>query len=152
MANDEGIKLEDNHHEPEEETQEQLKGVFKNLSDLAREDGTLVRMTKQQLSLLQQALHSPDDGDSFTKVALILDFETEEERRKVVDAYYEAKRLGMDTAWNIADALSRCATNRKNSHRTNRLGWIGETLSHQKFTSNQPAGKKDGTNPRSPIS
>jgi len=138
------------------ETPEEIQVAIKNLGQLGgRQDGTLVSMSKQQLSLLQQALHSPDTGaetDSFIRLALILDFSSEEERRKVVDAYYEAVRLGMDTKWNIGDALSRCATNRPNSHHTNRLGWIGETLSHQKFTTNSSAGGKNGaTNPRSPI-
>jgi hypothetical protein len=137
----------------QDETQEELQAVHKKLSDLTREDGILVSLTKQQLSLLQQMLHSPDDGDKFTKIALTLDFESEDERRKVVAAFYEAVRLGMNTDWNISDALSRCATNRKNSHRTSRVGFIGETLSHSKFTSNVPRGKESGSsNPRSPLS
>jgi len=73
----------------------------------------------------------------------------EEERRKVVDAYYEAKRLGMETQWNVADALSRCALNGRKARQTSLAAQIMDTLSHQKFTQNGTGARKPITsNPR----
>jgi len=98
--------------------------------------GSVIGFSKEQLSLMKMLLHPPDDGDSFIQIVLTLEFENDEERRLVVDAYYEADRLGMDTQWNIADALSRCAVNGKKTRQTSRAAQIMDTLSHSKFTSN----------------
>lgn len=136
-----------------EESQETLNAAFKKLRDLKREDGVLVSLTKQDISLLKQMIHAPDTSDEFIKIALICDFLDDEEANRELDAFYEAIRLGMDTKYNIAHALSRAAINRRGSHSSSRVAMLLDTLSHQKFTSNAPKarGGTGGTSSRSPL-
>lgn len=113
--------------------------------------GSVIGFSKEQMSLMKMLLHPPDDGDAFIQVVLTLEFESDEERREVVDAYYEAARLGMSTQWNIADALSRCAVNGRKNSQTSRAAQIMDTLSHSKFTSNggnEAKNKPITANPR----
>lgn len=136
----------------EEESQEQLQAVYKKLSDLKREDGVLVTLTKQDLSLLKTLIHAPEREDDFIRIALICDFLDEDEANRELEAFYEAQRLGMDTNYNIAHALSRAAVNRKGGHTSSRVAMLLDTMSHQKFTTNQPRQKYGNyTNPRSPL-
>ena len=137
----------------EVETQEELQSAHKKLSDLVRGDGRLISMSKEQLGLLKQFIHAPEsETDSFISIVFLLDFVSEDERQDVVNAYYEAKALGMDTKWNMADALSRAATNRKGAHVNSRVATIGDIMSHQKQTSYTGGSKKSGyVNPKSPL-
>jgi len=135
------------------ETLEELQKSYKRLSDLKGQDGVLVSLTKQDLSLLKQMLHAPDGGDDFIKIVQICDFIDEEERNKELDAFYEAVRLGMDTKYNIAHATSCASINRKGAHNNSRVAALLDALSHTKYTSNQPKGGDRGSsNPRSPLS
>lgn len=137
----------------ETETPEELEAVHKKLSDLIRPDGQLISMSKEQLGLLKQFIHAPEsEFDSFISMVMIMDFTSEEERQDVVNAYYEAKSLGMDTKWNMADALSRAATNRKGAHVNSRVATIGDIMSHQKQTINSGGKQKSGyVHPNSPL-
>lgn len=126
--------------------------VRQQLRDAGVGVGSVIGFSKEQLSLMKMLLHPPDDGDAFIQIALTLEFESDEERREVVDAYYEADRLGMNTQWNIADALSRCALNGRKARQTSRSAQIMDTLSHSKFTQMGRDGKKGKpitANPRS---
>jgi hypothetical protein len=135
-----------------EET-EDLEVIRKNLSDLKRGDSPTLSLSKQDISLLKQLLHAPENADAFIKIIQICDFLDEEEANRELDAFYEADRLGMNTNYNIAHALSRSSINRKGAHNTSRIGALLDTLSHQKFTTNQPKGSGNGNkNSNSPIS
>jgi hypothetical protein len=135
------------------ETQAQLQAVKLKLGDLTRADSPILSFSKQELGLLHKLITAPDKSDDFTKIVEICDFLSEDEANDELFAFYEAVRLGMDTAFNIAHALSRSSINRKGGHRSSRAAMLMDTLSHQKFTSNAPRSKGSGnTNPRSPIS
>jgi hypothetical protein len=136
------------------ETTEELNTAYKKLSELKGTDGVLVSLTKQDLGLLKQFVHAPDRSDDFIRIVQICDFLDEDEANNELDAFYEAVRLGMSTEYNVAHALSRASINRKGSHQNSRVAAILDTMSHQKFTSNQPAGKGGGGsgNSRSPLS
>jgi len=138
--------------EATEESPAELAAIHKKLSELKGEDGQVVSLTPQQLGILKQLLHPPDKYNNMTEILLICDFLSEEEADDELAAFYEAKRLGMDTQFNIDHALSRAAINRK-GHRTSRAALIMDTMSHQKYTSNTPGGKREHSgNPRSPLS
>ena len=136
----------------EVETPEQVQAAYKKLADLKRDDGVLVRLGKQELGLLKQMLHAPEENtDDFIKICMICDFLDEDEANRELDAFYEADRLGMSIKYNIAHALSRVAINRKGAHHNSRVATLGDILSHQKITSNTPSGKGNYVNPRSPL-
>lgn len=153
----EEAKLGGNGNEPPEalvETEDEAKEVEKTLDGLIKKSG--FSFSRQELGILKQLLHSPEAAhDSFIDIMLILDFETEEERQKVVRAYDEAVHWGMDLNMNIRDALSRAATNRRGGHRNSRAAFIGDVMSHRTLTTNIQ-GKKHGysnnSNARSPLS
>ena len=139
---------------------ERLTPVLKELSELAHRDGQVVSLTPQQLSLLQQFIHHPDSfqDDPMIQMCFVLEFEDDDERRCVMDAYAEARELGMDISWNIRDAISRAATPSKMGQRMSRVQLIGEILTHSKFTTNyQPSsgnnnqGGRNGGRPNSPL-
>lgn len=138
------------HHDLEEESPEQIKAVLKNLSDLKREDGSLVRLTPQQLSLLQKMLTAPEEHKR-EQVFLICDFLDEEEALDHVAAYYEALDLGMDAGFNVAFMFALAASNRKGD-KTNRVAMLLDALQHVKYTANTVGQKHGDRNPRSPIS
>lgn len=141
--------------ETEEETQDQLQAARIKLDSLTRNDGVLVSLTKQDLSLLKTVIHSPEVSqmDDFIKISLICDFLDDEEADRELNAFHEAVRYGMDTKFNIGHALSRAATNSKGRHNNSRIAMVLDSLHHQKFTSNQPRGHNANatTNPRSPL-
>lgn len=142
-----------NGHDPDvTESMEQLNVARLNLDKLKREDGVMVQMGKQELSLLQKMLTAPESVKDM-QVFLIADFMDEEEALDHVAAYFEAKELGMDTNFNIAFMFALCATNRKGG-KSNRVAMLLDSLQHVKYTTNTNSGKKgDGYyNPRSPIS
>jgi hypothetical protein len=142
-----------NGQNPPEETVEELESVHLKLNNLAAQNGSLTSLTKQDISLLKQMLHTPEASDDFIRITLICDFLDETEANNELEAFYEAERLGMNTKYNIAHALSRAAINRKGSHRSSRVATLLDALSHQKYTTNQPRGSGNGsTNPRSPLS
>lgn len=152
---DDGFHLDGQTAEAEEEEQslEEVKAVHLKLSELKGKDGQLTTLTKQDLTLLKQMLHSPESKDEFTRIVLICDFLDEDERNRELDAFWEAVRLGMDRDYNIDHALSCSAINRKGAHRNSRVAALLDALSHQKYTSNTPKGGGDGSrNPRSPLS
>lgn len=151
---DEELKVDGNGHNPiEDETPEQLEAVRIKLSSISRGNGQLTTLTKQEVGLLHKMLNPPDKGDDFIRICQICDFLDDEEANRELEAYYEAVRLGMDTNYNIAHALSRVAINRKGSNKSNRVAALLDALSHQKYTSNQPRSKDGNSNPssRSPI-
>lgn len=134
------------------ETPEQIQGVYKKLSELTRGDGTLVKFGKQELSLMQKILTTGSEAfveEQFWRMCSFLD---EDEAKDHVDAFYEAKELGMDTGFNVAYAFALVSTNRKTSM-TNLIAQLTDTLQHGKWAgaSQQQAGKSHG-NGRSPIS
>lgn len=135
----------------EELSQEEINTHYKRLSDLKRGDGVITTFSKQQLSLMHKMLTAPEK-EELNQVLLIADFLSDEEADDELAAYFEAKRLNMDTGWNIAHMISRCAVNRKGT-KTNRVAELLEAMSHLKYTTNMP-GKKydDRSNSRSPLS
>ncbi len=136
------------------ETMEQLDGVMKRLKDLKRPDGQLVSLSKQELGLLQTILRSTTEDYREEQLWRMVDFMDDEQAKDHVDAFYEAKELGMDTSFNVAYAFALCSVNRKGANRNNLTAMLMDTIQfgqHARAYNN--TGKKDGSrNPRSPIS
>lgn len=136
----------------ETESQEVLNGAFKRLSDLSRGDGVLTSMTKADMSLLKSlACSPPNTEDRFTQALRNANFTDEKEMQKHIRAYAEAIRLGMDTELNIQMVEGLRGTNRKNGFKSNLIGSLLDSLSHQKYTANVPRADKGSNNPRSPL-
>lgn len=146
------IKLEDRlNGDHEEETQEELQTAYKKLSELAGPDGSVVRMSKESLSMMKQMIHGPDKYNDLTQILLICDFLSEDEANDELNAFYEAKRYGMDTQYNVDHALSRASINRKGGHSSSRVAVLLETLGRQNFKSGKQREHNGNRNPRSPI-
>ena len=148
------FKLENNHHEePEAETQEQLDIAYKKLADLSRGNGSLVTMSKQELSLLQKMLSTGTEDYRESQMWRMCSFMDEEEALDHIAAYYEAKELGMDTTFNVSFAFALCSANRKNNFANNLMSLLTDTLQNGKWANAEKRKGKDGNfNPRSPLS
>lgn len=148
------FKLEDNHHEePEAETQEQLNVAYKKLSELSRGNGSLVTMSKQELSLLQKMLSTGTEDYRESQMWRMCSFLDEEEALDHIAAYYEAKELGMDTTFNVSFAFALCSANRKGNFANNLMSLLTDTLQNGKWANAEKGKRKDGNyNPRSPLS
>lgn len=145
-------KLDDRlNGDREEETQEELQVAYKKLSELAGPDGSVVRMSKESLSMMKQMIHGPEKYNDLTQILLICDFLSEDEANDELNAFYEAKRYGMDTQYNVDHALSRASINRKGGHSSSRVAVLLETLGRQKFSKNGQKERHVTSNPRSPI-
>ena len=143
----------DNHDHAEAETEEQLASAYKNLKDLVGkgQDGSLVSFGKQELSLMQKILSTGSDKYRDEQWWRGCDFFDGDEAMDHVAAFFEAEDLGMDTRPNVAYAFSLCSANRKMS-RTNLIAQLLDSMQHGKWASAQQTRRKDGTNPRSPLS
>lgn len=141
------------HQDIEVETQEQLDTAYKKLKDLMGkgQDGSLVTFGRQELSLMQKLLSTGSEEYREQQLWRMCDFMDEDEAKDHVEAYYEAKDLGMDTSFNIAYAFALCSANRK-INRTNLVAQLLDALQHGKWASNPQGKGKDGVNPRSPLS
>ena len=139
-----------NGDEPEAETQEQLDSSFKNLQSLTRGDGSLISISKQDLSLLKQILSAATEEYKEQIMWRMCDFIDEDEALDHVAAYYEAKDLGMDTGFNVAFMFALVSANRK-TNKSNLIAQILDTMQHGKWI--QPFKKRgdNGHNPRSPL-
>lgn len=157
----ENFKLGGNHNDSvdeleETETPEDIAAAFKNIQDLKRGDGVLVRMTKQQLGVIAKTLAPPEDIENFPNLIQFLmigDYIDEDEADKVTAAFNEAKRFGMDIQNLVIWVANRLAANRKGI-RNNRAAQIYDTFSHQKLTNYQPVRSKRGDinpNSRTPL-
>lgn len=144
---------DDGHGEEDQipESQEQLEGAFKKLSELTRRDGSLVTLTKQDLSLLQQMLRGVTEEYREQSMWRMCDFCDENEALDHVAAYYEAKDLGMDTTFNVAFMFALCSANRK-GFKNNVIAVISDTLQHGKWVGTKQKGKDGYVSPRSPLS
>ena len=149
------FKLDGHDPEADEAIEEQIvkvKGVIKDLDDFKRGDGILVRGTKEQLSLLNKMIASPDDTlDRFTSALSRANFIDDLEMRRHINAYSEAVELGMSTEFNIQMLEGLRGTNRKGGFKSNLIAALLDGLSHQKYTANVPRQKDGSTNTRSPI-
>ena len=141
----------------EVETTEELQAALKKLSDLPRADGQLVTFSKQQIGLLMQLVHVPEQMDAARTYLTLLpsaDFVSVDEMWAHLNAFDEAVYWGLDLWQNVRYLQALLACNRKGSHQSSRAANIMETMSHQKFTSNV-SGKghhsNAGSNPRSPL-
>jgi len=139
-----------NGTEPEDETQEQLDTAFKNLQSLTKPDGSLVSISKQDLSLLKQILTASTEEYKEQIMWRMCDFVDEDEALDHVAAYYEAKDLGMDTSFNVAFMFALVSANRKTGH-TNLIGQLVDAVQHGKWAPAIGKGKGNGYNPRSPL-
>jgi hypothetical protein len=139
----------------EGESQDQLNTAHKRLVDLIGkgQDGSLVSLGKQELSLLQKILSTGSEEYREQQLWRMCSFMDEEEALDHVAAFYEAKELGMDTGFNVAYAFALCSANRKNAFSGNLVAVLGDILQHGKWAA-APQGKKNNgyQNPRSPIS
>lgn len=133
------------------ETEEELKVIRKKMDEVARGSSPILSLSKQDIGLLKQLIHSPEKSDEFIRIVQICDFLDEDERNRELEAYYEAVRLGMSTEYNIAHALSCASINRKGAHRNSRVAALLDALSHQKITSNTPKGNNGNSNAKSPL-
>jgi hypothetical protein len=136
-----------------EESQEQLDAVARKLSTLSRKDGSLVSMSKQDLSLLKQMLMAASEEYKEQVMWRMCDFIDEDEAMDHVNAYYEAKELGMDTGQNVAYMYALCSANRNTNH-SNLMSQLLSAMQYGKWTgNNNTKGKSnDNANPRSPLS
>jgi len=148
----EPTKLEVGHNgdEPEAESQEQLDSSFKNLQSLTRGDGSLISISKQDLSLLKQILSAATEEYKEQIMWRMCDFIDEDEALDHVAAYYEAKDLGMDTGFNVAFMFALVSSNRKTSH-SNLIAQLIDAVQHGKWAPNVAKGKGNGYNSRSPL-
>ena len=139
-----------NGHEPESD--EQLGTVLKRLQDLKREDGSVVRLSQQELGVLQSILKTTTEKYREETIFRMMSFLDEDEAQDNVAAYYEAKDLGMDTTFNVAWMFALVSVNRK-SPQTNLTANLLRVMNP--FASNQSTmnnkGKNNATNPRSPL-
>ena len=150
MATKGEVNLDPGGDDHEEEDQEQLAAVLKNLKDV-RPDGSLVSLSKQDLTLLKQVLVASEERKQ-EAMWRMCDFADEEEALDHVAAYYEALDLGMDTSFNVAFMFALVSTNRK-GYKNNLIAQLLDTLQHGKWASANVKGKHNGSgNPRSPIS
>ena len=133
------------------ESQEELENSIKQIEALMGKgrDGSLVTLGKQELGLLQRILSTGSESykeEQFWRMCSFLD---EDEAKDHVDAFYEARDLGMDVSFNVAYAFALVSTNRKTSM-SNLIAMLTDTLQHAKWASAQQGAKKSG-NSRSPI-
>ena len=142
----------DGHSElGETESQEQLDSAYKKLKDLARPDGSLVSVTKQDLSLMQWMLRAVSEEYKEQAMWRMCDFCDEDEALDHVAAYYEAKDLGMDTSFNVAFMFALTSANRK-GQKNNLMAQLLDAMQHGKWATASSKGKGDGyKNPRSPL-
>ena len=139
-----------NGDEPGDETQEQLDGSFKNLQSLTRGDGSLVSVSKQDLSLLKQILSAATEEYKEQIMWRMCDFIDEDEALDHVAAYYEAKDLGMDTSFNVAFMFALVSANRRTTH-SNLIGQLIDAVQHGKWAPNVTKGGGNGHSSRSPL-
>lgn len=150
MTNEIGKLAQGNGDTPEDEGQ--LKSAYKKLSDLTRAEGSLVSMSKQDLSLMQWMLRAVSEEHKEQAMWRMCDFCDEEEALDHVSAYYEAKDLGMDTGFNVAYMFSLTSANRK-GQKNNLMAQLLDALQHGKWAGAEMKGRKrDYSNPRSPLS
>lgn len=134
-----------------EESPEQIQGLYAKLSQLSRGDGSLVQLTKQDMSLMQKILTTGSEEFKEQQFWRMCSFLDEDEAKDHVDAFYEAKDLGMDTGFNVAYAFALVSTNRKTAQ-TNLIALLTDTLQHGKWAgASQQQGNKNNGNSRSPI-
>lgn len=136
--------------EPLPETPEQLEAVRIKLSQINRGDG-IITMSKEQLSLMQAMFYASTEEYREQQMWRMCDFIDEEEAADHVAAYYEAKELGMDTSFNVANMFALCSANRKGGFSHNLTALLSDVLQHGKWAMNQNKKGSNG-NPRSPIS
>lgn len=136
----------------EEESQEQLQSVIKNLEGLKGPNGQALSLGKQELSLLQKILSVGTEKYREEVMWRMMDFVSEDEAKDMVNAYYEAHDLGMDTSFNVAYAFALCSVNRHSGFKNNLVATLGDILQHGKWAMNQTKKGQNGTgNSRSPI-
>ncbi len=134
-----------------EETPEQLQQVMKNLMDLKGPNGQALSLGKQELSLLQKILSVGTEKYREEVMWRMMDFVSEDEAKDMVNAYYEARDLGMDTSFNVAYAFALCSVNRRGGFKSNLVATLGDILQHGKWAMNQRKGQDGTGNTRSPI-
>lgn len=135
----------------DEETQEQLDAAAKNLKSLTRGDGSLVSISKQDLSLLKQILTASTEEYREQVMWRMCDFIDGNEALDHVAAYYEAKDLGMDTNFNVAFMFALVSANRKTNH-SNLIGQLIDAVQHGKWAQNAGKGKApNGYRASSPL-
>lgn len=145
------LKNRENGEGSDEETQEQIDGAIKKLGSLSRGDGSLVSISKQDLSLLKQILTAATEEYKAQVMWRMCDFVDENEALDHVAAYYEAKDLGMDTNFNVAFIFALVSSNRKTNH-SNLIGQLIDAVQHGKWAQNAGKGKSsNGYSSRSPL-
>ncbi len=144
------LKVDGDGHKPEEETQEQLQTVYKNLKDLADGGASMVTFTKQDLGLMKQILTAVSEEYKEQVMWRMCDFVDEDEALDHVAAYFEARDLGMETDFNVAFMFALVSSNRK-TNKSNLIAQILDTMQHGKWIPSSKKGQSNGHNPRSPL-
>ena len=144
--------VQGNGHTDEDipETPEQLEAVRIKLQDLKRGDGILT-ISKEQLSLMQAMFYSSTEEYREQQMWRMCSFVDDEEAADHVAAYYEAKELGMDTSFNVANMFALCSANRKGGFTSNLIAILSDVLQHGKWAMNQKQKGQNG-NVNSPLS
>ena len=152
MVTDQEYSVDGNGHNPEPENQEQLNAISVKLDEIKRGASPLLSFSKEQLSLMQAIFYASTEEFRELQFWRMCDF-LDGEAQDHVDAFYEAKELGMDTSYNVAYAFALCSENRKGGFNRNLIAVLTDTLQNYKWATanNQKKGKIDA-NPRSPLS
>lgn len=113
------------------------------------EGNAITNVVQSELGLLKMIISAAAmdklQDHLFWRMSSFLD---ENEALDHVAAYWEAKDLGMDTAFNLDYIFALCSANRKIG-RTNLTAAILDSISSFRYTSNQPKDDKKGTGVRS---
>lgn len=135
----------------QEETQDELDNAVKTLQSLKGPDGQMLKMGKVELSLLQKMLSTATEEFREEQIFRMMDFMNEDEAADHVAAYYEAKDLGMDTSFNVANMFALCSVNRRGSFSHNLIAILTETLQYGKWPTSQRNGKNGSSGKGSPL-
>ena len=149
MVTERELKINPNGHD-EDESQEQLDNVFKQLSALGDGETSLASMSKQDLSLMKQILSAASEEYKEQIMWRMCDFVDEDEALDHVAAYFEAKELGMETAFNVAYMFALVSANRK-TNKSNLISQLLGALQMGKWAQQTQKGKTNGHSSRSPL-
>lgn len=123
---------------------EDIESPEEVIEQIRHQDGIGGNLSSSNLSLLKTLLIAPESWRE-QQFYLMCEFLDGDEALDHVAAFQEAKDLGMDTSFNVGFMFALAASNRKIG-RTSRAANIFDSVSHFRYTSNQPTKDKNQTN------
>ena len=117
--------------------------AYMNLTKQNREDMPLIAtMGKAQSGVLVSMLNFPDEINS---ALMISDIESLDARDDIVSAITERLLVGASLSAIKTYLAATCGTNKKGRW-NNRVSLVGDTMSHQKITTNTPRPSRSSRN------